>query len=364
MLEAAPFEQAVDAARFNIKPLVATLLHEEPFSAIPDRFSNHLNQREIGKLVECIIRNVFLIEPVNRDVTSTKFAVRWTLDRARYFDYGHDQDPRWSSFHHCVDIAVNLINSLDDAFEDQAKRALFKTAVSRSVIPYEAPLDYLDTPFTDPPTAIHNPGNLGWYWGEESQKTFLLREFIHQLPGELGQMLVSALQNKIKVKTYLTDRAQTGPYQTNREKRWECHTNSVQFASRRTCWAIEHRLLEQVFFFEGFPTATRDAAIAAGAIEPHNDVARCPITLQPLSLEAFSNDVLDPSHGRSPFQVGHLNPLKTVSRSDPNAGHTAANISWISDLGNRIQGDMSLEGTHELILNIADRLLSEPPSNE
>lgn len=61
---------------------------------------------------------------------------------------------------------------------------------------------------------------------------------------------------------------------------------------------------------------------------------------------------MNPTHGNSNFQVGHLNPLKL---DDPNSlifGHTPENISWISKDGNRIQGDMSLKETRNLLIRI------------
>src|SRR5205823_613861 len=64
--------------------------------------------------------------------------------------------------------------------------------------------------------------------------------------------------DKIKVKTYLTDRALTGPFKTNREKRWETHPHSVQFATRRTAMEIEHVLVRQLCAFEAFPPEARE----------------------------------------------------------------------------------------------------------
>ena len=78
-------------------------------------------------------------------------------------------------------------------------------------------------------------------------------------------------------------------------------------------------------------------------------IATCPITGERLDYDKFVNDVLHPSHGRSAFQVGHLNPLKTVSTGE-SWGHTASNISWISDDGNRIQGSLSMAEVDELLI--------------
>ena len=65
----------------------------------------------------------------------------------------------------------------------------------------------------------------------------------------------------------------------------------------------------------------------------------------------LAESVKSPEHGKSPYQVGHLNPLK--AGSSPKFRHAAANISWISDDGNRIQGHLSLDATKALIKRIA-----------
>ena len=78
---------------------------------------------------------------------------------------------------------------------------------------------------------------------------------------------------------------------------------------------------------------------------------RCPITLQPLLFEDFRLEVLDPEHGGSQFQVGHLDPLK-LDGGTWSDGHRADNIGWISENGNRIQGRLSAEETREMLKSI------------
>lgn len=153
----------------------------------------------------------------------------------------------------------------------------------------------------------------------------------------------------------MTDRAQTGLYQTNREKRWEAHPNSVHYANRVTAWEIEGKLLKQICFFQGFPVEALERLVDKGIVgdEPHT---RCPITLEPLSFFDFASEMLNPNHGRSTFQVGHLSPLKALDRRQTDAGHTSNNISWITSVGNRFQGDMSVQETLDLITRIAARL--------
>ncbi len=82
-----------------------------------------------------------------------------------------------------------------------------------------------------------------------------------------------------------------------------------------------------------------------------HEVFRCPVTQEPLSFAEFESEVKEPEHGKSNFQIGHMNPLKAASR-DPHSGHTAQNISWVSSDGNRIQGHLSIVETRALIRRI------------
>ncbi|MDD5710884.1 MAG: hypothetical protein PHV43_02165 [Candidatus Colwellbacteria bacterium] len=145
---------------------------------------------------------------------------------------------------------------------------------------------------------------------------------------------------KIQVKSFLTDRRQTGDYQTNREIRWETNPDSPQFATKTDCVGIELKLLAQISTFVGAPDLSENLVpIVEKALGQKfkKDSFKCPISGKPVFYNEFFEKVSSPVHGRSGYQVGHLNPL-AVSGS-----HTAPNTSWITDLGNRVQGDSSLE---------------------
>ena len=161
----------------------------------------------------------------------------------------------------------------------------------------------------------------------------------------------SSIVDKIHVKSYLTDRAQTGAYQTNREKRWEAHPLSPQFALRQDCLMVELALLEQLVGFVGFPKGMLDKILTEKIMEAPPSPSRCPVTLDLMDFTKLSASVTNPKHGKSPYQVGHLNPLK--AGDSPKYRHAAANISWISDDGNRIQGHLALQATKDLIKRIA-----------
>ena len=99
---------------------------------------------------------------------------------------------------------------------------------------------------------------------------------------------------------------------------------------------------------DGFPLVLRKSLTNSAGITLPTDQTTCPITLEKLSYEKLSNELLNPNHGKSSFQVGHLDPLKN------DGTHIADNIAWVSDEGNRIQGDNTLEQTRSLLMRIFD----------
>lgn len=364
------FEQIEASPRANIGNAIRSALATEPpvtkWSAIFSDLKRVLPEPQAVKLITAIARTVYMIEPVNSSITSTKFACRWSINNGNYFSFS-EGDPRWSSFEQCDALADELLANLAVSLSDRSRITVLRMALEHRVLAHEVPLDYIDS--APGVGSIHRPGNLAWIWEGPAEATVRLRswlleqtDFILPLEGEtVASVMSAAIDKKICVKTYLTDRAQTGPYQTNREKRWEAHPSSVQFASRASASAIERELLEQICFFDDFPEACREAALEEGVLR-EREVTRCPITLDKLGFPRFAQEVTNPQHGRSFFQVGHLNPLKTVQRTFDAAGHTAQNIAWISSAGNRIQGDLSLVEARRLVQHIANnyRILLGP----
>lgn len=199
--------------------------------------------------------------------------------------------------------------------------------------------------------SIHTIDNISFFWGDGVKQVYLFRQNLLNPNNHNYINFFSETYNKIAVKSFLTDRVLTGSYKTNREKRWECHPSSVHFALRKECLEIEAKLIKQICHFDGFPSELRKLLTDKNIINFSNEITKCPITLDPLSFEKFQNGVLNPVMGKSAFQVGHLHPLKSIEDNEF-SGHTADNISWISLEGNRIQGELSVEETRELILRI------------
>jgi hypothetical protein len=224
-------------------------------------------------------------------------------------------------------------------------------------LPYELPIDYIART-----TPIHRADNVAWIWDDpEIAHTLLLRERLRD-PRTVGELvtLFALAAKKTEVKTYLTDRALTGASKTNREKRWEAHPDGVQFAFRRDCLKIEHKLMSQICHFDGFPVAMRTTLASASSIVTMELPARCPITRDTLDLGALRATLEHPEWGRSQFHVGHLNPLKGPG-AGPEFGHTPANIAWISADGNRVQGSLSYAETMALLNRIHTNFERHPP---
>ena len=330
-------ESMTNASRFSINDCIGLreALGEEARDQI-DLLSDKIGDRYFKYFYDAIVRNAFLIELVNRDITSTKVQVRWTKEL--------EEDPRFASYPECCSIAEKIIGQIA-VLKDSDIAELCKYRDYNS-IPYELPIDYTERYARH----LHSADNTNLVFGKAAKSAVGLRELLaNPTLNPDAAAFKAILKDKIKTKTYLTDRAQTGLYQTNREKRWEAHPNSVQYALRTECLRIESRLLLQVAQFRGANQTLVDELKKRGYLPSSFDYATCPITGEVLDYASFVNDVLHPNHGKSPFQVGHLNPLKTVS-SGKSYGHAASNISWISDDGNRIQGSLSMEEVDELLI--------------
>lgn len=305
-----------------------------------------MGDRYLKGISEMILRNVFLIELVNKPaIETTWMRVRWIEEL--------ENDPRGCSFEECMQIAKELLTSLPSWINaDRENRLeLFRLSYEWNLIPYEGPIDYVSRLSEN--GKIHTLGNISWYADDLSIRTLRLRSLLRdRATSPDPEFFNRVLADKIKVKTYLTDRVLTGAHKTNREKRWEVHPESVHFAERKVCLAIEYILATQLCQFEGFPSNTIRLLRENGTLTNELHLAYCPITGDALSYEHFRTELDDPEHGKSSFQVGHLNPLKLDEQGAEASGHSAENISWISADGNRIQGSLSLTDVRLLIARI------------
>lgn len=332
-------DTAVARARFRIDDCIEIESYlstdtKEAFSTIKRK----LNASQYKAFCRSIVRNAFLIEPVNDTVTSTKVEARWSN---RLID-----DVRFASYDMCMHILEKILQKMANL--STADFDILKEFFGYTVIPYELPVDYIDR-YAIP---IHTVENIDLFLDEVVRKCIQMRRFVCDATKNPAAGVFQAILNdKIKVKTYLTDRAQTGEHKTNREKRWETHPRSVQYALRRDCMRIETKLLLQVAMFEGCDARLVSNMQEALLLPTQFSFCRCPITGDNIQYQEFKNDVLHPTHGKSAFQVGHLNPLKSMDTTGF-FGHTADNISWISENGNRIQGSLSIAEVDALLRRI------------
>lgn len=333
------------AALFD--PIMAALGPSHPIARAAVTIQTALGESaKVRDVMTNLIRCSFLIEPVNEACTSTKFAERWT-DRLA------EDDPRRADFQTCFDIFSELVAALEKDIDVAKNLDILRLFLAHSLVPYELPVDYVSRGTGANGTPIHTKGNVAWFWDDDFRTLLLLRAYITEHRDQKAiDAIYRLLHGKVDVKTYLTDRAQTGDYKTNREKRWETHPGSPQFALRRDCLRVEYALLEQVTRFVDFPNETKRDLVYRGLVAAGSNVYRCPITLDRLSFPDIIADVDRAIHGKSKFQVGHLNPLKAATTSEQ-FGHTPKNIGWISDNGNRIQGHLTMAETRALLERIA-----------
>jgi hypothetical protein len=342
------FEELIESERFGMPALYSAvwpMIEAHEASNVQVAKLKAAMGANYVKLGFAILRHVFLAEVVKvPTIETTKMRLRW-------FEQLID-DPRFCSFDECFAIALKLFDDLVTAWIEVPERLQILNLFFREgILPYEAPIDYLDRPMDG--SRIHRIENIGWTCTDTMLRTMKLRSFLRRAEtSPAPAFFVSVLEDKVKVKTYLTDRVLTGEYKTNREKRWEVHPLSVHFAFRRSCMDIEYALIGQLCRFEGFPTEYLESLQNQGILPADHETFCCPITLEPMSFVEFKHQLENPTHGKSSFQVGHLNPLKLDDPTDLASGHTAENISWVSADGNRIQGSMSLTDVRALLQRI------------
>lgn len=338
------FELAVSADRFSERQVYKQselLRNSAPAKLLHSTLETFISPSECEVIHRKIVRALFFIELVKADVTSTKYDVRW----AERFPEG---DPRIASFEQCCQIYQAVCQQIHELLNDEIFRTEFALVVPWGMSPHEIPLDYV----SKAARPLHTTENITVLRDASYSRLLKIRRSLLDPTLNPDFQLFVKIFDKIRVKSYLTDRALTGGYKTNREKRWEAHPASPQFAYRRDCLAIELCLIEQLIHFESFPEGTIKYLETQGLVGAERAVARCPVTLDPLDFELLAQEVSEPTAGRSSYQVGHLNPLKAGEGDE--FRHAPANISWITEDGNRIQGHLTLKDTRKLLLRISE----------
>ena len=349
-------DAAAATARFRMSTIgmsVWTLIEKHDLTSPYIPAARQLLGQDYTTIARSLIRQCFLTEIVKAAGTkTTKFSTRW--------DDALQSDPRFCPPQECLQILASLLKQLTGGWLANKKHAQALTlAVTRSILPYELPIDYIARP-ADPKRRIHRLGNIQWAATDTMLRTLKLRDYLlDPKTSPDAKFFSKVLADKIKVKAYPTDRTQTGGYKTNREKRWEVHPMSVHFATRQTCMEIEHALVTQLCSFKDFPPAHQAALQAKGILPANLTVLKCPVTLDPLSFVALQAELNQPVHGRSHFQVGHVNPLKANQNTATSPRHTADNIVWMTEDGNRLQGSMTIPEVQALLARVAKNYQAE-----
>lgn len=339
----AVFDKAVKAERFsesNLFEQTGSLRAWQPVLRLNVELEKLLTPAEVETVHRRMTRAIYFIELVKNDITSTKYDVRWASRFA-------SNDPRKVSFEECCAIHGSLCREFTALLRNPDFQAELKLVVAWGLSPHEFPLDYK----SKESVPIHSVQNLCLLRERDYLRLLKIRQALLDSKLNPDFQLFAHILDKVRVKSYLTDRALTGDFKTNREKRWEAHPESPQFAFRRDCLAVELELIDQLIRFNSFPGGTIRYLQSVGLAGQVSKVARCPVTLDPLDFELLAQEVTDPTHGKSAYQVGHMNPLKAGDSEE--FRHHRANISWITEDGNRIQGHLTLKETRELLLRIS-----------
>lgn len=205
--------------------------------------------------------------------------------------------------------------------------------VSSRLASYEIPIGYR-LELSD--GGAHRAANMGWMkplsvnWAMRST----LKEHLTQKG--VPKAAIDNVLSKIAVKAYLTDKVTMPPHFSNRDYRWATWPDGIQYASRFACAGVELELLAQLYEFEGapaLPKETEQEIVAARGREAHAGTRVCVITGLPMRFSEFVEAAKSPEGGKSGFHVGHLTPLTRKG------SHVAGNIAWLSEAGNRIQGN-------------------------
>jgi hypothetical protein len=341
-----------------------TLQPTTPITIALDRARSSLSARLYRLVVGDLIRFSFLIELTNLKVGSTKMKTRWMpgkilMPQASSFEpiqgtFQPGSDPRAASFDDCWAIFAVACNFVcDKVAQDPTTSDLLLKLGNNTRVPYEFPLTYSDV--TVP--AIHNATNVQWQLNDDIKWLLQARVLLASAKAPRNAAIREIVKKKLEVKVFKTDRSLTGKDKTNRAKRWEVLPDDFQHATLEQCWSAERRLTADLVEFVGFPDELRHEFVAAQLVTATQAPTCCPVTLEPLNFATLSTAVLTATHGVSDYQIGHLHPLKR------GGSHDGTNVRWQSADGNRIQGDLTIEETNDLLNQIAARRSSQMPTN-
>lgn len=163
------FKEILDAAvmrdRFRIDDCISIEEHlSERATSFYNEIKAKLNVRQLKTFCRSIVRNAFLIEPVNDQVTSTKVEVRWS-DRLT-------GDVRFATYDTCYAIFEKILEKIANLIDTDF--SIIKEFLENTVVAYEMPIDYIDRYATP----IHTVENVDLFLNETVRTCTELRKFI------------------------------------------------------------------------------------------------------------------------------------------------------------------------------------------
>ncbi len=168
----------------------------------------------------------------------------------------------------------------------------------------------------------------------------------------------SSLISAIETRALRSGRRQTGVFQTNRESRWNLihddpvHGTDPQYGTEEDCKTILLILLLTTLEFQNAPTV--DHALVDDLSRRYlgrpleRDSYRDSLLLEFLDFQALRAEAESPTHGRSAFHIGHIDPTRVPK-------HVPENVAWRTLRSNLIQGDMTLREARIYIVKLIAR---------
>ncbi len=181
--------------------------------------------------------------------------------------------------------------------------------------------------------------------------TRLSRDILSVKKGLRQAGVAPGLIDGIATRALLSQRRQTGPYQSNRARRWRLQEGDPQYGTEEECKRILLKLYGQLLEFQNPPPLDGDTR---AILEGHAGRAlvansyRDSLTLEPLDYAALAAEAAAPQHGSSDFHLGHEDPT-TIPR------HVSGNINWRTRRSNLIQGNLTLRQARTRLLEIIAR---------
>lgn len=332
-----------------------------------------LSSKELETLVERLWRfSTSIRQPRKDDGTCNKtpFFDRW--DTNSVTSHLKSEDPRYATQAECEHVCAALLALLLEAHDvlvqpTEAAVKTFEAIVERPFQPqglccvhtnqsisrqdiktaliystqglgsYEIPVSYRKELNQG---GRHEHTNVGWM--KPLHVNYRLRSLLRAdlaKAGASADAIKNALQ-KIQVKAYCTDKVTMPPHFSNRDVRWATWPDGIQYASHYQCAMIEMELMAQLYEFASAPILNSTVVSSLSAIRgrPLRPGSRCCfITGKILDFQSYVQAAVNPKGGISAYHVGHIHPLTRGGQ------HAWDNIAWMSDDGNRIQGNDTLQ---------------------